>query len=306
MLTQNISELSNNSFNQSDISTTSANSTDSANFKNSLFSGNNTQLVSLLANLLQLIAVLIQNLEQNSQNTSDNTNQNNSSDLSCKDKCTLSGIDSVVPFNTAIGKDEPGPIAPGDTVEIDFTAEPGQNISFASMFGPTNDYFFAPGESGISVYDEDGQARTGDITSEVHLWDAGTEADETPFEGQFQTMDRDGNLIAEAQTGPADDNNTVRRADNSFGLADVDQMVKVELVHKGGDEFSFRLTNVSDQLVDQGAISPGMLAVHDSNVNPLFDEGVADRGWGLEGIAEDGNPAAMIENYKKFLADLAD
>lgn len=40
-------------------------------------------------------------------------------------------------------------------------------------------------------------------------------------------------------------------------------------------------------------ISPGVWAVHDQGVNPLFTSGQADNGEGLEGIAEDGTPGDL-------------
>ena len=53
------------------------------------------------------------------------------------------------------------------------------------MFVQSNDWFFAPSSSGISLFDGDAPVE-GDITSLVGLWDAGTEADETPGEGPNQ------------------------------------------------------------------------------------------------------------------------
>ena len=40
-------------------------------------------------------------------------------------------------------------------------------------------------------------------------------------------------------------------------------------------------------------LSPGVWAVHDNTVNPLFNSGAADLGEGLENIAEDGDPGAL-------------
>jgi len=40
-------------------------------------------------------------------------------------------------------------------------------------------------------------------------------------------------------------------------------------------------------------VSPGVWAVHDQGVNPLFISGQADNGEGLEGIAEDGTPGDL-------------
>jgi len=43
------------------------------------------------------------------------------------------------------------------------------------MMGQSNDWFYGPGESGIELF-KDGQPINGDITSQIILWDVGTES----------------------------------------------------------------------------------------------------------------------------------
>lgn len=90
----------------------------------------------------------------------------------------LSGFVSGAVFNTPVGKDAPGPILPGSKYSWEFDASPGDMLSFATMLAATNDVFFGPSARGIALFDADGAAVTGDVTSEVVLWDAGTEANE--------------------------------------------------------------------------------------------------------------------------------
>ena len=52
-----------------------------------------------------------------------------------------------------------GPIGPGQAYEISFTAGKNQKVSFASMLGQSNDWFFAPGVAGIALYDANGNPR---------------------------------------------------------------------------------------------------------------------------------------------------
>ena len=59
----------------------------------------------------------------------------------------------------------------------------GEKVSFASMFGESNDWFFAPGPDGIALYDAQGNPVSGDVTSQVSLWNAGTEIDQEPGVG---------------------------------------------------------------------------------------------------------------------------
>jgi len=83
-------------------------------------------------------------------------------------------------FNTPVGSDTPGPISPGKKYQFSFQARPGDALSFASMLAATNDVFFAPGQTGIELFDAAGQPLSGDISDHLALWDAGTEANEEP------------------------------------------------------------------------------------------------------------------------------
>ena len=54
------------------------------------------------------------------------------------------------------------------------------------MFGQSNDLFYAPGESGIALFDAHGKPLQGDVTSQLALWDAGTEVNQEPGLGADQ------------------------------------------------------------------------------------------------------------------------
>lgn len=95
------------------------------------------------------------------------------------------GIKSVTVFNTPVGASAPGPITPGAAYEVTISAMPGDRLSLALMMGQSNDWFYAPAESGIELY-KNGKAIRGDITSELSMWDAGTEVDEEPGIGPNQ------------------------------------------------------------------------------------------------------------------------
>src|SRR4051812_458091 len=76
-----------------------------------------------------------------------------------------------------------GPLSPGEAYELQFTAGKKQAVSFAAMLGESNDWFFGPGPDGIALYDADGKPVSGDVTSQVSLWNAGTEIDQEPAVG---------------------------------------------------------------------------------------------------------------------------
>jgi hypothetical protein len=84
------------------------------------------------------------------------------------------------------GDKGPGPITPGKAFEFVVAAAPGQRLTVAMMFGQSNDLFYAPGAKGIALFDAKGQPLTTDITSQLQLWDAGTEVNEEPGLGPNQ------------------------------------------------------------------------------------------------------------------------
>ena len=92
----------------------------------------------------------------------------------------LDGFVAGEVFNMPVGSAAPGPILPGTQYRFSFEASPGQALSFATMLAATNDAFFAPDEGGIALFDAQGEPLSGDITDQISLWDAGTEANEEP------------------------------------------------------------------------------------------------------------------------------
>lgn len=126
-------------------------------------------------------------------------------------------------FNTPVGKSDPAPIGPGDAYEFSFSAAPGSKLSFATMLVQTNDIFYAPNGMGIRLFDSGGSPVTGDVTSQIMLWDAGTEVNEEPGFGLNQ---------APRQSGPntgVDENGVVRLVNDGFTYPDVSQVIRVTI-----------------------------------------------------------------------------
>ena len=205
---------------------------------------------------------------------------------------TSSGV-----FNTPKGDDGPGPITPGKEYEFTVKAEKSSKLSFVTMLAATNDLFYAPDGGGIPLYNQDGSAVSGDVTSQVYLWDAGTEVNEEPGVGPNTVGNQSG-----PDTGE-DENGTVQKigdiSNDMFDYPDVSEVIKVTIEHLGGAEFRISIEDVSTATTletsegDRPApMSPGVWVVHAGD-NPLFTEGEADRGQGIEGIAEDGNPSNL-------------
>lgn len=103
-------------------------------------------------------------------------------------------------FNTPNGAETPGPIGPGGAYEFEFTARPGMKLSMITMFGQSNDWFYAAEPDGIKLF-ENGKPLSGDITSKFVLWDAGTEKDEEPGIGPNQAPRQKAPNTGEAENG---------------------------------------------------------------------------------------------------------
>jgi hypothetical protein len=89
-------------------------------------------------------------------------------------------------FNTPVGASAPGAAGPGQAFEFTIAAKPGMRLAYGEMFGQSNDLFYAPDRKGIPLFDEKGKPLGGDVTSQVILWDAGTEVNQEPGFGSDQ------------------------------------------------------------------------------------------------------------------------
>lgn len=190
-------------------------------------------------------------------------------------------------FNMTDGGAEPGPAFPGDIYSFDVYASPGDRLSFATMLVQSNDWFFAPGADGVELFDADGHPTSGDITDSIRLYDAGTEADQTPGEGLDQAPRQAG-----PDTGDADPDPTVRSVTD--GAPAVDELVQVTVTPGESGLFTVSVQNVSGNSALPGPIGPGVFVVHPDG-QPILSRGEADRGLGLEGLAEDGAAGPLGE-----------
>ena len=208
-----------------------------------------------------------------------------------------SGIFASNVFNTPVDADAPGPLLPGGSYEFTFMAKPGTFLSFATMFVPSNDLFFGPDENGIALFDENGAPIAGEVTGQIMLWDAGTEANEEPGVGANQVQRQSG-----PNTGPADPDSLVRLVSDGFTYPEVAEVIRVTIVSVLTSPFTIRIESMSTDstlMPSDGSkqpvpLSPGVWAVHAQSA-PLFMDGQADRSDGLEAIAEDGSPGTLAD-----------
>ena len=181
-------------------------------------------------------------------------------------------------------------IAPGESYSFSFHAGKGHNLSYATMFGQSNDLFYALDENGIALYDDSGNPLTGDITSMFDLWDAGTEVNQEPGVGLDQ---------APRQSGPdtgMDENSTVTLltdVNDGFSYPEDNMVIKVTIEHDSHTMFTVTVTNVSDAGIFQTPLAPGTWVIH-SEGQPIFTSG-REASEGLEHMAEDGANSMLAE-----------
>lgn len=122
----------------------------------------------------------------------------------------------------------------GESLEISFSATVGTKLSFASMFVQSNDLFYSFDDKGFDLFDKDGEPLKGDITSNVILWDAGTEENQEPAVGLDQPLRQKA-----INTGKSESNN-INIVKDSFKYPNTTDVLKITLenddVHEHEDE----------------------------------------------------------------------
>lgn len=135
--------------------------------------------------------------------------------------------EGYVIFNTPVGASEAGPAPAGKAYSFTIKATSGQNLAFATMFVESNDVFLSPAAAGIALFDDAGKPISGDVTSQLSFWDAGTEANEEPGKGPNQPKRQ-----KTSASGEVDPNNTVRKVNDGFTYPDIAKVVKVTITNK--------------------------------------------------------------------------
>jgi hypothetical protein len=203
--------------------------------------------------------------------------------------------------NIPVGKTAPGPIRAGDAYEVVFTAGKPHRLSFVAMLGASNDWFYGTPPEGIPLY-VDGVARSEDVTALLRLYDSGTEIDEEPGVGAST-----GPKQATPEAGAPDALGYVRALPNPVQLSDgsmfalpaLSEVLRVTITPVGDRAFRLRIENVSEAgalATSEGnkdiGVSPTIWVLHAAS-DPLFTVGAADRGQGLELLAESGRAQTL-------------
>jgi len=165
-------------------------------------------------------------------------------------------------------------ILPGESISITFSAGKAQALMFATMYGASKDWFFASKQPGIKLFDNSGNAITGDVSSQVLLWDNGSKNDNT---GQSE-------------------NNPIAQVPNVVAS----QLVKLNLAYNDvTSKFTLTFTNTSGGTANETPLSPGAWAVSNYNGTQLVNSAPFFTPNGLTNpeitdIAEKGNVDKMI------------
>lgn len=96
----------------------------------------------------------------------------------------LPGVMSGV-FQSPGGPGAKPAISAGETATFNITASRGDRLQIQTMFVQSNDWFYAFGGGGLALFTGDTPV-SGDVTSQLVLYDAGTEQDTPPGTGPFQ------------------------------------------------------------------------------------------------------------------------
>ena len=137
---------------------------------------------------------------------------------------SLSGMNDVSEsgvFSIPDGASAPGALLPDNSYSFTFTAKEGDYLSIATMLVQSNDLFYAFADGGIALF-TNGIAKTGNVTSLVSLWDAGTEVNEFPGAGNNQPV-RGGGNSGPAEGGP------VKKVDDGFNYPSVADAIEIKI-----------------------------------------------------------------------------
>jgi len=203
-----------------------------------------------------------------------------------------------------VGGDSAGPALPDGAYEFVIQAEAGDRLTFATMLAQSNDLFFAPDEAGIALFDAEGKPVSGDVSDQIVLWDAGTEVNQPLGEGDQQAPRQSEPNTGDDEMGAVQ---PVSALDDGFAYPAANEIVAVHLTPGEMGQFAARIENVSGDSTVPTPITPVFWVVESQDTDMdmemgmkygvLFTSGYEIYGNGLEHLAEDGDPSALVAFY---------
>jgi len=188
------------------------------------------------------------------------------------------------------GTGTPPVILPGQSVSFSFSAAKNQRLTFATMYGWSNDLFFAPENPGIRLYGDDGTPITGDVSAQIKLWDNGSRVNGAP-----------GAMLAHpgtAESTPKTIKEVVGTDDYGHAFLPAAQLMNVSLKYDGNSRFTVTIKNESGGTANETPFSPGVWAIsYTAGTDFLLPEPIYSSGKAtteaLTRIAEAGDNAPM-------------
>jgi hypothetical protein len=201
----------------------------------------------------------------------------------------------LVESGTFQGTEENPLILPGQSTTIHFSAAKGEALAFATMYGWSNDLFFAPENPGIQVYDSKGMPLEGDVSAQIKLWDNGTRINQIPGANITRPGTADTQNITEVQG--------VDMQGNIY--LDASKLVQATLHYDGNSFFTLTIKNISGGTMNETPLSPGVWAVsyiaggNLLNGAPLYKSGQPTAN-GLTALSEMGNNGPLSDYIKSI------
>jgi hypothetical protein len=118
-------------------------------------------------------------------------------------------------------------LEPGESTSFSIAASPGDRLALETMFVQSNDWFY--GLDGLALFDDDGQPISGDVTSEVTLYDAGTEADTAPGTGPDQKPAQEGFTTNQGPAESVPIQPARDRHGDTFTIPSDDQVIRITI-----------------------------------------------------------------------------
>lgn len=177
-------------------------------------------------------------------------------------------------------------INPGQTVSFEIIAVPGEELSIASKLAQSNDVFVS-NDQPVALFDSsDEPLPLINASASLRLWDAGTEANQSPLQGPDQPPRQSG-----PDTG-AEEGSLRIFSDSTRAMPRVSQFLDFAVVQSGGS-FDIEVLNITDSPIEGiSNIPTGFWAL--TNEQHRFFESGATATSSLEDFAEDGNEASTI------------
>ncbi|WAC14966.1 spondin domain-containing protein [Dyadobacter pollutisoli] len=196
----------------------------------------------------------------------------------------------LVQSGTFQGTGTPPVILPGQSVSFSFSAAKNQRLTFATMYGWSNDLFFAPENPGIRLYGDDGTPVTGEVSAQIKLWDNGSRINAAPGAALSHP--------GAAESVPKNIKEVTGTDDYGHNFLPAAQLMNVSLKYDGNSRFTVTIKNESGGTANETPFSPGVWAIsYTAGTDFLLPEPIYSSGKAtneaLTRIAEAGDNVAM-------------